>query len=130
MLDTVNTDEHHSLPVALRLLIPLPPSLLEDYGLLALSFLLNGGVDSSVLDLGSADSSEVGRANHEDVVDADLLTDLEGKLLDTDDIVDQHLSLHTIDPDDCEDILRVWRKSHTMLWAMHIDDCILISHRL
>ena len=89
------------------LLVALSPSLLEDDGLLTLSLFFNGCVYSCILHHWASNRCIVGRTDHQDIVDADLLTDLEWKGLYLDHIVKQHFSLLAIDANYGKDILRV-----------------------
>lgn len=92
-----------------RLLVALSPSLLEDDGLLTLSFFFYGSIYSCILHHWTSNRCVVGRADHQNIVDADLLTDLEWKGLYLDHIVKQNFGLLAIDTNHSKNILRVRR---------------------
>ena len=115
--------------MTLGLLVSLSSALLEDDCFLALSLLLNSGIDSGVFNLRPADRSIIDGTDHKNIVDADLLANLEGELFDSDQIVVEHFHLLTLDPDHSEDFLRVRRQSDSLLGTVHVDDSGLFCDR-
>ena len=107
MLDSINTEHHSGLSVTLTLLISLSPTFLEDYYFLALSFLFNSGINSCILDLGSSNSRVVDCSNQKNIADADLLTDLERKLLNQYEVGIEHLDLLAPQANHSEDVFRM-----------------------
>ena len=59
MLNTINAEDHDSLPMAKRSLIALPPFLLENDSFIALGLLFDRCIHSSILDLGTANGGVV-----------------------------------------------------------------------
>ena len=125
VLNPVNPKQHDGLPMALRLLVPLSSLLLEDDCFRALDLWLNCRVDSSVLDLWATDCSVVDRTYHENVIETDLGSNFEGELLDSQDLVVEHLGLLSGNPDDGKDLIRVRWQCDALLWAVHVNDRIL-----
>jgi len=64
MLNLVDSQDHGSLTMSLRLLVALSPPHFEYNGLLTLDLFFNRGVDACVLNRGTADSCVIRRANH------------------------------------------------------------------
>ena len=81
MLYPVDSEDVDHLAVRGTSLVALSSLLLEDNDLLGGRVLLNSGVDSSVLDVGPSNRGVVGGADHQYIVKADLLADLEWHLL-------------------------------------------------
>lgn len=130
VLDLVDPKQHDRLAVTLRLLVALSAFLLEDHSLVALQFLLDSCINSRVLDLRSTDRCVVHGSNHEDVIEADLGTDLEGQLLHSDNVIVENFRLHASDSHNGEDLVRVRRNGHTFLRAVHVHHGILSCDRL
>ena len=80
MLDPVDSENVDHLTVGGTSLVALSSLLLEDNDLLGGRVLLDSGVDSSVLDVGPSNRGVVGGADHQYIVKADLLADLEWHL--------------------------------------------------
>ena len=130
MLDTINTEHHCGLPVTLTLLISLSPTFLEDYYFLTRSFFFDSGIDSCILDLRSSNGRIVDCSNHKNITDADLLSDLERKLLNEYQVGIEHLYLLTHQANDSEDVIRMGWKGDAFLWAVDVDDRILFRNWL
>ena len=130
MLYPVDPNHHNRLSMALRLLVPLSSTLLEYDRLGTLRLLLDCGVDSRVLHLWAPYRRIVDRANHEDIVETDLRTDLERELLDPQAVIVEHFGLLSTDAHDGEDLVRVRWQADTFLRAVDVDDGVLAGDGL
>ena len=130
MLYPVDPNHHNRLSMALRLLVPLSSTLLEYDRLGTLRLLLDCGVDSRVLHLWPPYRRIVDRANHEDIVETDLRTDLERELLDPQAVIVEHFGLFAANSDDCKYFIRMSWQAHAFLRAVDVDDGVLAGDRL
>ena len=80
MLDSVDAKDVDKLSMTSILLVALSPLLLKDDDFLSLRVLLDSGIDASVSYGWSSYSCVLCGADHEYIVEADLLTDFEWNL--------------------------------------------------
>merc|ERR1712060_613763 len=97
------------------LLISLSSTLFEDNSFLTLSSLLDCGVHLRVLNLWSSNCRIVRCSDHQHIIDADLLTNIERNLLNGHEIISSDFHLRPVYSNHGKDLIWMSRNRHTLL---------------
>ena len=129
MLNTVDAEDVDELTVTSILLVSLSSLLLKDDNLLCLGLLFYCRVDTSILNCWPSDCCIVWSTYQEDVVKADLLSNLKRNLLDLNSIILHYFVLSGFQPNNSEDLFGMCWNRDTSLLVMNVYDGILLLDR-
>ena len=113
------------MSVSCAFLVALSSLLLENNDMLSLRDFFNCGIDASIFNLRSSQSSVVFSSNHKNIIDADLSSRQLIQVFNHDSIIPQYLVLTPQNSDNCKHLVRMRWQSYSFGRVVHVYYAVL-----